>query len=90
MHDFFANGKSDHMPASIFSLPGALKKGVEQGIRDGIRKELTRPTVTFGTGAAVFYISYAMQKRKRRITRIEQKLDRIDEKTDALPAANSA
>jgi hypothetical protein len=78
------------MPASLFSLPGAVKKAGEQGIRDGIRKELTRPTVTFSAGAAVFYFSYAMQKRKQRLKRMECKLDRLDAKTDALPATGSA
>jgi hypothetical protein len=77
------------MPVSLASLPGAVKKAGERGIRDGIRKELTRPTVTFGTGATIFYVSYAMQKRKQRLKRMEQKLDRLDDKTEVLQETNS-
>ena len=78
------------MPASLASLPGAVRKATERGVREGIRRQLTRPTVTFGTGATVFYVGYAMQKRKRRMKRMECMIDRLDDKTDAIPAVSSA
>jgi hypothetical protein len=79
------------MPVSVATLPGAVEKAGERGIRKGIRKEvnrLTRPTTTFATGATLFLITYAMQRRWQRLRRMESKLDRLDEKTDALPDAD--
>ena len=53
------------MPVSLASLPGAVKKAGERGIRDGIRKELTRPTVTFGISAGAVSESKRGSRRLR-------------------------
>jgi hypothetical protein len=83
---FLADGKEAcAMPVSLASLPGAVRKAGEEGMREGIRKELDRlrPQMAekfgFATGLTILLIGYRMQKRKQRLDRIERKLDRVVE-----------
>ena len=77
------------MPVSLASLPRHVRRASERGMREGIRKETDRVThpkiaekVGFATGFTILLVGYGMQRRKRRLHRIEHKLDRIDDQLD--------
>jgi hypothetical protein len=68
-------------------IAGSVEEGVEVGVRRGVDRYLhpgIAEKVGFAVGATILVVGFAVQSRRRRQDRIEQKLDTVAEHVEQV------